>query len=123
MATALIGMAGASLGAAFGPIGLIAGRAVGAIAGAFVDQAMVSALTPAQRREGPRLTSTDIQTSTEGTVINRIYGRARTAGWVIWSTRFEEEVSRERQGGKGFWVRRSRSPPLRIMRKPWRSRH
>lgn len=102
MATVLLGMAGASFGSAFGSLGVIVGRAGGAMIGSFVDQAIVSALTPAQKRQGPRLTTTDIQTSTEGSPINRIYGRARTAGQVMWATRFEEEISTERQGGKGF---------------------
>ncbi|MGO4561496.1 baseplate multidomain protein megatron [Rhizobiales bacterium 3FA27D7] len=102
MATILLGLAGASLGAAFGPIGLIAGRAIGALIGSMADQALVSALTPAQKREGPRLTSSDVQTSTEGSPINRLYGRARTAGQLFWATRFEEEIRKEKSGGKGF---------------------
>ena len=102
MATVLLGIAGASLGGIFGPIGVIVGRAAGALVGSMLDQAIVSALTPPMRREGPRLTTTDIQTSTEGSPMNRVYGRARTAGQVIWATRFEEEVTTERQGGKGF---------------------
>lgn len=102
MATVLLGMAGASLGGIFGPIGAIVGRAAGAVVGSMLDQAIVSSLTPPMRREGPRLTTTDIQTSTEGSTMNRVYGRARTAGQVIWATRFKEEVVTERQGGKGF---------------------
>ena len=31
----------------------------------------------------------------------RVYGRVRIAGQIIWATRFEEEVSKEKQGGKG----------------------
>lgn len=104
MATVLLGMAGASLGAAFGTFGAIAGQAVGAMLGGMVDRAIISSLTPAIRREGPRLTTTDIQTSTEGSPINRIFGRARSAGQIIWATRFEEVVTTERQrvGGKGL---------------------
>lgn len=102
MATILLGIAGASLGGIFGPIGAIIGRAAGALIGSFADQAIISALTPPMRHEGPRLTTTDIQTSTEGSAVNRMYGRARTSGEVIWATRFLEEVSTERSGGKGM---------------------
>ena len=46
--------------------------------------------------------------STEGAPIPRVYGRARLAGQVIWSTRLEEVVTTTSQatggggGGKGF---------------------
>lgn len=102
MATILLGLAGASLGGIFGPIGAIVGRAAGALIGSIADRAIVSALTPPAR--GPRLTTTDIQTSTEGSPVNRLYGRARVSGQVIWATRFEETMRRE-GGGKGFGPR------------------
>ena len=40
MATILFQAAGAALGGVFGPIGAIAGRAVGALAGSAVDRAL-----------------------------------------------------------------------------------
>ncbi len=49
--------------------------------------------------EGARLTTTDIQTSTEGAVIGRLFGRARVSGQVIWATRFEEETTTTSSGG------------------------
>ena len=101
MATLLLGAAGSAIGSVFGPVGALIGRAAGALAGSFIDQAVISSLTPGTRQEGPRLTSTDIQTSTEGSVIDRVIGRARVAGQMIWATRFEEQVITETQGGKG----------------------
>ena len=61
---------------------LLLGAAGGALGGSFIDQAVISSLTPGTRQEGPRLTTTDIQTSTEGSVIDRVIGRARVAGQV-----------------------------------------
>ena len=40
MASLLLSFAGQSLGAAFGPVGAIAGRALGALAGGVVDRAL-----------------------------------------------------------------------------------
>jgi len=101
MATLLLSVAGGAIGGIFGPIGAMIGQAAGALVGGMVDQAIISSLTPGTRQEGPRLTSTDIQTSTEGSVIDRVIGRARIAGQVIWATRFEEQVVTETTGGKG----------------------
>lgn len=99
MATVLLGIGGQVLGSAIGgPFGALLGRAIGAVAGAYVDQTIVNALTPP--REGPRLTTTDIQTSTEGTAITRLAGRVRIPGQVFWATRFEERSTRT--GGKGM---------------------
>jgi len=104
MATILLGLAGASLGGSlFGPgLGVVAGRAIGALAGSLIDQAIVSALTPPVERTGPRLTTTDIQSAAEGAPIDRLHGRARLTGHMIWATRFEEQVTTETTGGKGF---------------------
>lgn len=102
MATVLLGTAGGVLGGLVGgPFGAMAGRALGALAGGFIDQQIVNAMTPPTRREGPRLTTTDMQTSTEGSIINRCYGRARLTGHIIWATRFQESVLTEQTGGKG----------------------
>lgn len=104
MATILLGLAGASIGGGlFGPgLGVVAGRAIGALAGSLIDQTIVSALTPPVERTGPRLTTTDIQSATEGAPIDRLHGRARLTGHMIWATRFEEQVTTETSGGKGF---------------------
>jgi hypothetical protein len=101
MATLLLGAVGSALGGVFGSLGAVIGQAAGAIAGSLVDRAIVNALTPPVRHEGPRLTTTDMQASTEGSVVDRVSGRARVTGQVIWATRFEEEVTTEKSGGKG----------------------
>jgi len=102
MATIALGTVGGMLGGAIGgPIGAIAGRALGALAGSWVDQQIVSALTPPVRREGPRLATQDVQGSSEATVIGRHYGRARMTGNLFWATRYLEEITEEASGGKG----------------------
>ncbi|MEO1149514.1 MAG: glycoside hydrolase/phage tail family protein [Pseudomonadota bacterium] len=56
---------------------------------------------PRKRRvEGPRLESFQVQASTEGAPILRVFGRARIAGQVIWAARFKETISEEVEGGK-----------------------
>lgn len=97
MATILLQTAGAAFGSLFGPFGAIVGRAAGALAGAAVDRALIGGET----RRGPRLEGGRIPSADEGAGINRLYGTARIAGTLIWATRFEEAVTRERQGAKG----------------------
>jgi hypothetical protein len=104
MASLLLSSAGAALGGSvFGPIGTIAGRLVGAIAGNAIDHALFGSNTTRQV-EGPRLSDLDVLASTEGAPIPRLYGRARLAGQVIWATSLEEVVSTSTDtgGGKGF---------------------
>ncbi|MEX0853647.1 MAG: glycoside hydrolase/phage tail family protein [Bauldia sp.] len=98
MATLVLQAAGAAIGAAFGPIGIAIGRAVGGLAGYAFDQAIFG---DSRVREGARLADLDLQASREGAPIPRLYGRVRIAGQIIWATRFEEVVSEERAGGKG----------------------
>jgi hypothetical protein len=99
MATLLLGAVGGSLGGAFGGgIGAALGRAAGAIAGQVIDGALFG---KPRKIEGPRLNDLDVQASSEGSAIPRVYGRARLSGQMIWATRYEEEATTERQGGKG----------------------
>jgi hypothetical protein len=102
MATLLLSTAGSFVGGFLGPFGAMAGRALGAIAGSLIDQALVGAFSPQQNVKGPRLTSVDITASTEGAAIARVIGRSRIAGQMIWATRFEEEATTEESGGKGL---------------------
>ena len=51
--------------------------------------------------EGARLEQLEIQTSSEGAVIPRVYGRMRLAGQVIWAGRFRESEETESLSGKG----------------------
>ena len=97
MATLLLQAAGASLGGLFGPVGAIVGRAAGALVGSVIDQSLISGTTTL---EGARLTTARIPGAEEGTAVNRVYGTIRIGGTLIWATRFEEEITTERSGGK-----------------------
>ncbi|QIB35102.1 baseplate multidomain protein megatron [Ancylobacter pratisalsi] len=100
MATLLLGAAGAAVGGALlGPVGAVAGRALGALGGTVLDNMLV---TRGRHIEGPRLNDIGTMTSTEGAPIPRLYGRARMSGQVIWAAPAEEVVSTQVQsGGKG----------------------
>lgn len=82
-----------------GPVGAL----IGSVAGSFVDRQVLGALTPPVRREGPRLSDLAVQASTYGAPIPLVYGRARVAGNVLWSSGLQETRSTEttRVGGKG----------------------
>ncbi len=97
MATLLLQAAGAALGSVFGPVGAIIGRAAGALAGSVVDHALLSRGSTVR---GAHLSTARIAGADEGTAINRVYGTARIGGTLIWATRFEEQVTSERTGGK-----------------------
>lgn len=99
MATLLLQTAGSLIGGSLGgPFGAILGRAAGALAGSAIDGALFGAT---EKREGPRLDALRFMQADEGGGIARVYGTARIAGQVIWGTRFEEDVDKERHGGKG----------------------
>nr|WP_316653312.1 glycoside hydrolase/phage tail family protein [uncultured Gellertiella sp.] len=101
MSTLILQNVGAAIGGLFGPIGAIAGRAIGALAGSAIDQAIFSdPARPTGRIGTARLAGPD-----EGTAITRLYGTERIGGTLIWATRFEEALVSERQGGKGFGPR------------------
>lgn len=77
------------------------GGAIGALAGSFID----SALMPGQHvvRQGPRLSDINVQSSTEGAPIPRVFGRIRVAGQLIWASKFKETATTTNTGGgKGF---------------------
>lgn len=98
MATVILQMAGAAVGSVFGPIGTAIGSAVGSMAGYTIDSALINST---RHIEGARLNSGRIVTAEEGSALPFIYGTARVSGTLIWATRFEEEATTERQGGKG----------------------
>ena len=101
MAALVLSIAGGALGAAFGPVGAIAGRIAGALVGNVIDRTVFG---PGDRTAtGPRLADLDVMASTEGAPMPRIYGRARLSGQVIWATPLEEVVSTDTtsSGGKG----------------------
>jgi hypothetical protein len=77
-----------------------AAAAVAAAAiGGYIDNQLFG--PGAQRREGPRLDSLQVQSSSEGAAIPEIAGRVRLAGQIIWATKFKEVASTESSGGKG----------------------
>ncbi|GGD12532.1 baseplate multidomain protein megatron [Aureimonas glaciei] len=99
MATILLQAAGGFVGGLIGgPFGAIAGRALGALGGYAIDSALFG---QTRRSEGARLGASRILEADEGAGIARLYGTARIAGQVIWTTRFEETRETSRQGGKG----------------------
>lgn len=98
MATLFLQAAGAAVGSLFGPLGAIAGRALGGLAGYALDNAVLGG---SRTREGARLADLRVQGSREGAAIPRIYGRARISGQIIWATRFEEVATETGEGGKG----------------------
>src|SRR3954470_20036696 len=107
MATIVLQTVGSAIGGAIaGPLGAMAGRVLGGLAGAAIDNALMGG-SDAKHVEGPRLKDIDGLTSSEGSPIPRVYGRARIGGQLIWATRFEEvaNTKTERsgsQGGKGL---------------------
>ncbi len=103
MATLVLSLAGQAIGAALGsPLLGTIGRAAGAIVGYGLDQALFGKGSSTVR-EGPRLSDLEVQASSEGAPIPRVYGRARIGGQIIWATRFEEvtETTTTTSGGKG----------------------
>ncbi|MGF1619623.1 MAG: glycoside hydrolase TIM-barrel-like domain-containing protein [Rhodomicrobiaceae bacterium] len=111
MATLALSAVGAAAGSALLPSGFsflgatltgaAIGRAVGSIAGAYIDQALFGASGQDVVREGPRLADLNVIASTEGADIPRLYGRARLGGQIIWATNFEEETVTTSAGGGG----------------------
>lgn len=96
MTTLVLRTAGSVIGGALmGPLGAAIGGALGASAGYAVDQSLFG--TGARNIEGPRLSDLEVQTSTEGAPITRIYGRARLNGQIIWATNHSERVTRREQ--------------------------
>jgi hypothetical protein len=83
MAQLVLGIGG---GMMFGPIGFIAGSALGSL------------LDP-QKVEGPRLKNLHLQGSEYGKMIPIVYGTMRVAGNIIWQTDLTEHT--HTSGGKG----------------------
>ena len=101
MSTLVLSEVGTVLGGALlGPIGAMIGGTIGALGGAVIDN-MLLAGGKDTHTQGPRLDSLEVTSSTEGTAINRAYGRARIGGQVIWATSLEEVATTTKQGGKG----------------------
>ena len=105
MATLVLGAVGSAVGGALFPgsvlgtaiTGATLGGAVGSLAGAFIDQALLGPLATSSGEtrlvRGPRLSDVQLGSSSEGVPLPRVYGRARLPGQLIWATRFKEEVT------------------------------
>lgn len=100
MATIVFQAAGAAIGSIFGPVGSMIGRAAGALAGSAVDNALLSSVSSSKTVSGAQLSTARIPGAEEGVAIARAYGTVRVGGTLIWATRFEQSVTRERRGGK-----------------------
>lgn len=109
MASLVLSAVGSAVGASvlgnfsfLGITGAQIGGAIGALAGSYVDAAIAGGRNV--HREGSRLSDVNIQSSSEGATIPRIYGRCRVAGQLIWATRFKETATTTRtsSGGKGL---------------------
>ncbi|WP_420146065.1 phage tail protein [Sphingobium sp.] len=90
MATVVLSAVGTALG---GPIG----AAIGGLIGNMFDNQI---LFRPRGRDGERLADLQVQTSTYGAQIPRLFGTMRVAGTVIWATDLKERSSRS-GGGKG----------------------
>jgi hypothetical protein len=90
MATLVLTALGTAIG---GPLG----GAIGGLIGGSLDQAV---LFKPKGREGRRLTDLQLQTSTYGAQIPKLFGRMRAAGSVIWATDLKEKRNKS-GGGKG----------------------
>lgn len=96
MATLALSLAGQAVGGLVaGPFGATVGRALGALAGSAIDAALFS-------EKPAKSVGADIQLqgSSEGAGIPRLYGWSRLAGNIIWATELER-LAGESQGGKG----------------------
>ncbi|MCB1388265.1 MAG: glycoside hydrolase/phage tail family protein [Rhodobacteraceae bacterium] len=106
MATLLLSAAGAAIGAnvggaVLGLSGLVIGRAIGATVGRLIDQRLLG--LGSGRVDTGRIQRLQITGAGEGVPLPRLWGRMRTAGHVIWASRFEELPGRSRstKGGLG----------------------
>lgn len=105
MATLVLGAVGSAVGGAIFPgsvlgtalTGASIGGALGSVGGALLDRSLMAPLAASSGEtrivEGPRLSDVAVGSSSEGTPLPRVYGRARLPGHLIWATRFKEQVT------------------------------
>jgi hypothetical protein len=106
MASLAIAAAGATIGGAIGWGTSYAGVAIalGWTAGATLGNALFPTKQPSQNYEGPRINELPIQTSSYGHPIPRVWGGARIAGNMIWTSGIKETKHVDEYstgGGKG----------------------
>src|ERR1700744_4985118 len=110
MAALVLGIAGEALGASLLGAGVsifgatLSGAAIGGAVGAFAGSEIDAAIAPGVSRKGPQLSDINIQSSTEGAPIQRVYGRIRVAGQLLWATQFLQtaKTTKTSAGGKGI---------------------
>jgi hypothetical protein len=97
MATVVLAAAGSAAGTALGGsmLGILGGM-VGAAVGGSVDRSLFGS---SHKVEGPRLTDLAVQASTYGVAVPLVYGTARVAGNIIWSTGLTELRNESSSGG------------------------
>jgi hypothetical protein len=104
MATLALAAAGAAIGGATLGTGVVAfgmtGTAIGWSAGLALGGILFPP-NPGKIPDGPRLQDKKVTVSTYGSEIPRLYGTARLAGNVIWSTDLIEKATENEVGGKG----------------------
>ena len=106
MARIVLTVGGAVLGNLLLPgLGSAIGGAIGSYVGGIIDSQIFGDDVRDNVVTGPRLQDLRVQSSGYGSVIPRVYGKARLAGNVIWMRGFEEETRTQTQrmggGGKG----------------------
>lgn len=106
MASLVLGIVGEAVGGSLlGPFLGLSGAQLGGMIGALAGSAIDAALTPGQHvtRSGPRLSDINVQASSEGASVPRLYGRMRVAGQLLWASRFKEtaNTTTTHEGGKG----------------------
>ena len=104
MATLFLAAAGAAVGGGLG--GSLAGlataalgKAAGASLGSVIDQKLLG--LGSDPVETGRVERFRVMGGAEGATLPRVYGRARVAGQMIWSSKFLETVNTSNVGGKG----------------------
>jgi len=106
MATLALAVAGAAVGTALLPAGVtvlgatlsgaMIGGQIGALAGSYVDQALLGGSGQSRARGGPRLDDLRVTASTEGAAVPRLIGRApRWPGHLGLRTRRADHQDRQ----------------------------
>ncbi|MGY6409694.1 MAG: baseplate multidomain protein megatron [Alkalilacustris sp.] len=103
MATIILGAVGGAIGSGLGGsvLGLSAaaiGQAAGATIGNVIDQRVLGG--GSQAVETGRVDRLRLTGASEGAPVPRVWGRTRVGGQVIWASRFIENASTSRVGGR-----------------------
>src|ERR1051326_5479500 len=94
MASLVLSIAGSAIGSSVLGSGFsifraaITGAEIGGAIGTIIGTEIDNLIAPGTHytRKSPRLSDVNIQASTEGAPIPRLYGRVRAAGQLLWAT-------------------------------------